>query len=54
MESRKKGNSYTINLYLFHGKLSIGAEDIGLGARMYKNNCAQALRNDTFVGFALK
>jgi hypothetical protein len=32
-----------LNSYLFHGKLSIGAEDTGLGARMYKNNCAQAL-----------
>jgi hypothetical protein len=33
-----------LNLYLFHGELSIGAEGIGLSARMYKNNYAQVLR----------
>jgi hypothetical protein len=32
-----------LNLYLFLGKLSIDAECRGLGARKYKNNCAQAL-----------
>jgi hypothetical protein len=31
------------NLYLSHGRLSIGAEYIGLGARMYKNHCAPVL-----------
>jgi hypothetical protein len=32
-----------LNLYLFLGKLSIGAKCGGLSARKYKNNCAQAL-----------
>jgi hypothetical protein len=32
-----------LNLYLFLGKLSIDTECSGLGARKYKNNCAQAL-----------
>jgi hypothetical protein len=32
------------NLYLSHGKLSIGAECIGLGARTYKNYCALVLK----------
>ena len=31
------------NLYLSHGRLSIGAEYIGLGARTYKNHCAPVL-----------
>ena len=33
-----------LNLYLFLGKLSIGTEYSELGARKYKNNCAQALK----------
>ena len=32
-----------LNLYLFHGKISTGAECNRLGTRMYKNNCAQVL-----------
>src|SRR6187200_3755561 len=32
------------NLYLSHGRLSIDAECIGLGARTYKNHCAPVLR----------
>src|SRR5688500_9645147 len=31
------------NLYLSHGRLSIGAEYSGRSARKYKNDCAQAL-----------
>ena len=31
------------NLYLSHGRLSIDAECIGLGARTYKNHCAPVL-----------
>jgi len=31
------------NLYLSHGRLSIDAECIGLGARTYKNHCASVL-----------
>jgi hypothetical protein len=32
-----------LNLYLFLGKLSIGAECGGISARKYKNDCAQVL-----------
>src|SRR6188474_2492711 len=34
-----------INLYLSHGRLSIDAECIGLGARTYKNHCAPVLKD---------
>jgi hypothetical protein len=37
-----------LNLYLFLGKLSIGAKCGGLSARKYKNNCAQALKETIF------
>jgi hypothetical protein len=33
-----------LNLYLFLGKPSIGAECSGLSARKYKNDCAQVLK----------
>src|SRR6187200_2573419 len=35
------------NLYLSHGRLSIDAECIGLGARTYKNHCALVLSSNS-------
>jgi hypothetical protein len=63
---RTSTTNYTIstdaklNLYLFLGKLSIDTECSGLGARKYKNNCAQALTSsqvpavDTGCGAAFR
>jgi hypothetical protein len=43
LASARVSTDAKLNLYLFLGKLSIGAKCGGLSARKYKNNCAQAL-----------